>query len=227
MDSKRGKKAAFAILRDNKIKSITLDNIVFLLGERGYEIIDYSTDHKEEFDALIDSLQVDSLIFTQNAFTYKKADIKAVFVNEQLSAEEKKYVLAHELGHIECGHLERNYFSGSDVADEYEANEFAHSLLAPSFVNSIFLKLSYHKRIVVYAVIVMVLIGAICGGLLYKKRIDSYHGEYYLTNSGERYHKQNCIYIKEKENVHRLTVEEYESGKYEPCKVCLPEGEEK
>ena len=30
------------------------------------------------------------------------------------------------------------------------------------------------------------------------------------------------IFIKDKSNVHRMTVDEYESGEFEPCQICLP-----
>jgi hypothetical protein len=49
----------------------------------------------------------------------------------------------------------------------------------------------------------------------------TYYGEYYVTENGEKYHDEDCIYIKDKSNVHRLTIEEYESGEFEPCQICL------
>ena len=51
----------------------------------------------------------------------------------------------------------------------------------------------------------------------------SYYGEYYVTESGEKYHIEDCPVIKDKTNTHRLTIEEFESGKYEPCHICMPE----
>ena len=39
---------------------------------------------------------------------------------------------------------------------------------------------------------------------------------------GNKYHEKDCIFVKDKTNVHRMTEEEFESGEYEPCRICLP-----
>ena len=49
-----------------------------------------------------------------------------------------------------------------------------------------------------------------------------YYGTYYITESGNKYHERNCIFVKDKTNIRRMTVEEFESGEYEPCAICLP-----
>ena len=54
-------------------------------------------------------------------------------------------------------------------------------------------------------------------------RNNAYYGEYYITESGEKYHKEDCIFVKDKKNVERLTETDYYSGEYEPCQICLPE----
>ncbi len=51
----------------------------------------------------------------------------------------------------------------------------------------------------------------------------NYYGEYYITDTGHKYHRADCIFVKNKENVRRLTEEEFFSGDYEPCEMCLPE----
>ena len=62
--------------------------------------------------------------------------------------------------------------------------------------------------------------GVLIWGAIQKEQ--SYYGEYYLTESGNKYHKEECIFIKDKTNVQRITVKEFESGEYAPCKMCLP-----
>jgi hypothetical protein len=51
----------------------------------------------------------------------------------------------------------------------------------------------------------------------------SYYGEYYVSKSGTKYHEKDCMTIKGRSNVRRLTEKDYYSGDYEPCHVCLPE----
>ena len=46
--------------------------------------------------------------------------------------------------------------------------------------------------------------------------------DYYVTESGDKYHKEDCRVIQGKNNVRRITEEEFASEKYEPCKICKP-----
>ncbi len=50
----------------------------------------------------------------------------------------------------------------------------------------------------------------------------TYYGEYYVTETGSKYHEKNCMFVKDKNSVCRLIEEEFQSGDYEPCKTCLP-----
>ena len=50
-----------------------------------------------------------------------------------------------------------------------------------------------------------------------------YEGNYYVTVHGEKYHLRNCMTI-EGHYVRRLTKKDIESGEYEPCSVCIPDG---
>ena len=62
------------------------------------------------------------------------------------------------------------------------------------------------------------------GGIASKEYHDRqlYEGEYYVTMYGEKYHLENCMTIQGHE-IRRLTKEDVEYGKYEPCSVCQPE----
>ena len=111
---------------------------------------------------------------------------------------------------------------GRDVQDEYEANEFAHYLLNPSTSAKAKNSLRQHRKAACISVVVLVLLASLFTGLCYTNKEKTYYGEYYITATGNKYHERDCIFVKDKTNVHRMTVEEYESGDYEPCKVCLP-----
>ena len=53
---------------------------------------------------------------------------------------------------------------------------------------------------------------------------DAYTENFYVTQTGTKYHVKGCMYIRNKTDVRKMTREEYESGEYEPCRACLPEG---
>lgn len=215
------KKSAKRLLSHYRIASPTLDNIIFIIESKGFEIIDYGTNDESYYDnAIINKLASDSLKNNKSAWTYVNGDLKIVFVYEDLSLNEKTYVLAHELGHIECGHV----LSGSDysAAEEQEANEFTHYFLNPhALTKGKNIALS-HKKVLITAFLAafLITVSAVIGIAIAQSR--NYYEHYYVTDSGEKYHRKNCIVIEGK-NKHRLTEKEYNSGKYEPCRLCLPE----
>ena len=79
-----------------------------------------------------------------------------------------------------------------------------------------------HKAATILAVAILALL-VTAGIVLSKIQTEkSYYGEYYITESGNKYHEKDCIFVKDKTNTHRMTIEEFESGEYEPCGICLP-----
>ena len=52
---------------------------------------------------------------------------------------------------------------------------------------------------------------------------NAYWSDYNVTARGEKYHQKDCVFVKGKSTVHRLTQEEVESGIFAPCQICLPE----
>ena len=129
---------ATEVLKKYKLISPSLDNLVYIVGDYGFEIIDFGRESNPGGVAsLIAELSVQKYVEASNAFTFQHRDIKLIFVYEALSEEEKRYALAHELGHIACGHMRRNKCSSDGIEDEFEANEFAHYLLHPSPVRKI------------------------------------------------------------------------------------------
>lgn len=49
----------------------------------------------------------------------------------------------------------------------------------------------------------------------------AYYREYYITDTGQKSHKKDCIFIQNKKNVRQLTKEKFESDRYELCKTNL------
>ena len=111
---------------------------------------------------------------------------------------------------------------GRDVQEEYEANEFAHFLINPGRWDKTIASVRKHK--VATVLIAICVVALVAAGVIFSRieKEKRYYGEYYITESGNKYHEKDCIYVKDKTNTHRMTVEEFESGEYEPCKMCLP-----
>lgn len=136
-NSGAARKAAYSLLRKQGLHEPTLDDLVGIVTTLGFEIIDYSRDEEDEdIKALIRELGISELTKTSRAFTYRKRDVKLLFLDDSMSADEKRYAIAHELGHVMLGHVNSGTGFFADMEDEFEANEFAHYLLYPGFSES-------------------------------------------------------------------------------------------
>lgn len=211
-----------ALLSKYRLTAPSLDNLVFIAEDHGFEIIDYHPQHNPaELQQLIDKLKLNSLIISGKTFTFQNNSIKLIFINEQMDEADKLYALAHELGHIVCGHLQ-NGVPGLDVKEELAANEFAHYLLRAPAGHKLKIWLLSHKAAAVTAA--LLIIAAIAAALVISgSGAPAAAGDYYVTSNGERYHERSCITIRDKDNVRLLTEEDLASGKYSPCQICLPQ----
>lgn len=198
-----------------RLKQPTLEDIVFLVGENGYEIIDFEPGSPSA-EKLFQELMLDEAVCAQDAFLYTNRNVKLLFLKDSLDADEKRLAAAHELGHIVCGHSKTK----PSVKEEYEANEFVHYFLNPSPEIKLRNMLARHKwrtAAVFLTLAIMVTVGLVA----YNAMIDQKYSGYYATKLGKKYHLRNCTQINDKMNVHRLTKEELASGEYAPCGTCL------
>ena len=145
-----------------------------------------------------------------------------MFIDERLSEDEKMMILAHEQGHYSCGHTNAQAVIGRNVQEEYEANEFSHYLLHKNIQRTVTESVAKHRKKIITALMVIGLL--ICGGIAAKRNHDRqlYEGEFYVTMHGEKYHRESCVTI-QGHKIRRLTKEDVEEGKYNPCGVCRPD----
>lgn len=198
------------------VNSATLSDA---LKEQGYSIIDFNgVSEKPDVAELIDALQVKDQISHSRGFTYQNDKYRLIFVHEDLNEEERVVVLAHEQGHIWNQHMHKDSPIGIDVIHEHEANEFAHFLLADRFG-----KKKRNKLVVGICVVIAILLGIV--GATTKNAHDKavYTDDLYRTETGKKYHIKNCLYIRDRTDVYRLTLAEFNSGEYEPCSACMPD----
>lgn len=208
-------------LSQYNLQAVTLDTLVYIIEDQGYEIVEYNlidtaTNH------ILEKLKLVCYAESRKAFTYKQGLARFVFIFEDLSAEEKTIALAHEVGHIVCKHLREGNVECS-IDEEYEANEFAHHLLHPTWGMKIQGWIVANKKKAIAIVCMVFVFILLIVGLTQFIQSRSYYGEYYITENGEKYHKKECIFVKDKINVDRLTEKDYYTGEYEPCQLCLPE----
>ena len=137
----------------------------------------------------------------------------------QMPPEQIKATLAHEFGHLQCGHVSFGPFIHGTFEQEHQANEFAHYLLHPSAKHFVHTWIYEHKLLTIIIGIVLLLCIASIPVTQYVQS-KKYHDYYYVTDGGEHYHLEGCYYIQGKD-AHRMTEEEFDSGKYTPCKICF------
>ncbi len=206
-------------IKKYKLHDITVDDLKRVLCDQGYTVVEFNGMYNtKDVTNLIEALELMEYVRNANGFTYHDDKYRLVFVNEALSDDEKLIVLAHEEGHIWHGHMTKAGRVGENVIEEYEANEFAHYLLNQRKLGRRRIARSVAILSAVFVVVAMFVFLAV---KLYVA--DKYTDNLYVTQTGTKYHVKDCMYIKGKDDVRKMTKEEYESGEYEPCKVCLPE----
>ncbi len=206
------------------ISKCDYDGLKKATEQQGYTIVEYNqVSNDGSVQVLIDTLSLADYISHSKGFTYADQNYRIVFIHEDLTDEEKVKVLAHENGHIFLQHFSSSQVIGKDVQEEYEANEFAHYIQLNSFADKVRNNIANHKRAYIFTLILLIAIIIIGVFLGMRENEKQYYDDYYITSTGNKYHKEDCIFVKDKTNTERLTKEQFESEEYEPCAMCLPE----
>lgn len=219
MTENRGKRKAGEFLKKYRLREITPGQITDILEQSGYTVAEFGSN--KDSDTIIRELKLRGYADNSRGFTYADSNYRIVFVSEGLTAEEKLIVLCHEMGHIFCGHIGTSAIIGSDVTQEYEANEFVHRLLNPTFFERAGAAIRKHRIRTLLCSVLAVLAVIIAVTAVHEAHERTYYGEYYVTASGTKYHTEDCYIIKDKTNVRRLTNDDINKGKYEPCEICI------
>jgi len=223
MNSEDVKRRVKAFRREYKVEEVTLESLQEIFQKQGFMIIEYNpVINDSDVTTVIENLGLKEMIAHGNGFLYTDENYRLVFVNEKLNEEEKRILLAHEQGHYYCGHSGTKNIVGRNVQEEYEANEFAHYLLQRRVKQVVADTASrYKKPLIIGLILIGLVIGSCAAAKEYRDR-QLYEGEYYVTMHGEKYHEPSCVTIQGHET-RRLTKEDIETGKYEPCSVCQPD----
>lgn len=220
MDNKAIIARSKEFLRTNHLRTLTLRDAESTIAQQGYTIVLFNNlSNVDDVETLLSSLGLSELSKHSRGFTYADGNFRIVFVHEGLSDAEKLIVLAHEEGHIYLNHMAKSSVLGNDVQEEAEANTFAQYVVSPSKGH----KCSYWIKTHKFATALMALLAAaVLAGASMLIWNGVHWTNYYITETGTKYHYEDCKYLKGKDNVIHLTRTLYRSGLYEPCEVCLP-----
>ena len=218
------KKLAKTFIKKYKLTSIDYATLKNTATDMGYMVIEFNSIFNEkDVETVIQNLDLSENALKSRGFTYVSAEYRLIFVNEDLNDEEKLLVLSHELGHIVCEHFSTVPIIGNDVKDEHKANEFSHYLLKQSGFRKVKNSIFVHRKAFIASVIILCLIIGLLAGYLIIQNKNLYKDDLYVTSTGECYHKKECIFVKNKTNIQKLNKEEFDSGTYSPCDMCLPD----
>lgn len=223
--SKAIKKTVNTFIKQHHITTVNYSTLKEVVKNIGFTLIEFNNHFNDkDVEMVIQNLRLSEAVSQSRGFTYVSKDYRLIFINEDLSDAEKTLVLSHELGHIVCEHFTTTPIIGKDVKEEYEANEFSHYLLNQNAFYNLKLTITKHKKavVIVASSIVAILVIIVAGIAINKEQ--SYYGDFYITTTGDKYHQPKCIHVKNNNNIERLTKEQFESGEYEPCGTCLPQG---
>lgn len=187
---------------------------------RGYTLVEFSrTSNDRDITTLLNALCLSEYAAQHAAFTYADANLRIVFLQENLSEQERQILLSHELGHVCCRHLESAHPSLSGVVEEQEANEFAGRLITYNQRCHLIRKTLLGVAILCCVAILAGLL--LRGGSSNTTRAMSGSDEVCLTHSGECYHQSNCTFVQGKNNIIYVTRAEAEASGYKPCQYCF------
>lgn len=223
MDKSEVKKHSRKFLKKYKLSSLTTEASRAILQQQGYTLVRFNNlENRPDVGVLITSLGVEETAKRSKGFTYADSNFRLVFVHEGLPDEEECLVLAHEEGHIFLNHIAHAPILGCDVQEEFEANEFARYVTAPPKTHKIGMWIRKHKEATFVLALAMI-VAIVAGTMMLQSKVEpSYWTDYYITETGAKYHRENCIHIKGKDHIKKLTKQQLESGVYKPCAVCLP-----
>lgn len=200
------------------IKNVSGYSLKKAASDMGYTVIYFNNVlNDKNVTELIEALGLSLISERSKGFTYTDDNYRLIFIHEELADKEAAVVLAHELGHIRCGHLKKGACIGSDVSEEFEANEFAHYLLTPGVSEKIKKFISGNKKTVAAVLVILVVAAA---GFFTVKTVNA-KTHYYITETGFKYHKKDCVFVKNKDNVTCVSKQFLEDGNYTPCEMCL------
>lgn len=222
-----------------KYKSYSLNNYTDLrhiIESNQFTVIEYKKHTNSEYvSELIKRLRVESEIEQNDSFLYINNNLKFVFINAEISDEDKCSLLRHELGHICDPDLQNSNSPDSRIKREEFANEFSCYTKKPGICSFFYIFLIKKWKLLVPALVLTACVAgsplvinnfAIPASMPALGNASTYafpDSTYYVTSAGKKYHQKHCIIIKYKNNLTKIKLDDAINEGYKPCKICNPE----
>ncbi len=210
---------------------VDIHSIRDFLLHHGFAVVFFNT---EEGDAILKSCEIQPL--QEKAFTFC-GTIKAVFIDNNIPADDKLYSILHECGHILLGHLEDDQLHSSDNCKlENEAEIFAHTVLNYKSYRRYHTVIPALASLAAFISLALFITSASALCALHEERKEtarltlamanataptqtSSEDYVYITPNGKRYHTKYCSYAQN--NSAKMQKDEAEKI-YSPCSICDP-----
>ena len=206
-----------------------------IIESNQFTIIEYKKhSNSEPVSELIKRLGVENETRQNDSFLYINNNLKFIFINADISDEDKCSLLRHELGHICDPDLKNSNLQNSRIKREEFANEFSCYTKNPDIRLKIYVFLiKKWKLLVAIMSLIACLLGVafiintliippakpVTGDVSTYANSDS---TYYVTSAGKKYHLKHCIIIKYKNNLKEIKLNDAVNKGYKPCLICIP-----
>ena len=234
MTNNLAKQKAHKVLLQNRLYSLTdYSDLQRIIESNQFTIIEYKKhSNSEPVSELIKMLRVENETQQNDSFLYIKDNLKFIFLNADISNEDKCSLLRHELGHIYDPDLINSEMSYSKIKKEEFANEFSFYIKNPGigFKLKLFIIKKWKLLVGITVLITCVLgLSLMINSLIIKpmsRDVSTYEitdGTYYVTSAGKKYHRKHCIIIKYKNNLTKIYLNDAINDGYKPCLICNPQ----
>lgn len=226
------KKTAHAI-SSNVMQGVTqYDSLVSYLEQKGWRIV--KMQDGESLDNTFRLLHLTEYAKGKQSFAFQSPTTRLVAIDQSVTGPQQTYLLAHELGHIELQHK----LGDLSPDEEREANVFAEAYLSTysrqrtkwfmlaaavlscliAIVGVTFGIMGFQHSQAAAPVAPVVHVSpapTASNAVVSGKKVV-------ITQSGDKYHKPDCIYVESKNNTQEMTVQQAVALGKEPCSVCKP-----
>jgi nuclease (SNase domain protein) len=210
---------------------ITSKHLEAALTEMGVLVVEYSQEINDpDIESLLKSIHKLEISKTVDSFYHIDKSKKIVCIKEGLNEKDKVMLISHEIGHIYCDNaIIRNLAQNTGPQKEKAANDFANYLLN-----------NHHRLGICIISIAAIAILLVTADIATKHTNNNSAAqtqviqeataspviadiEVVVTKTGQKYHKPDCNYVKDKANLIHMTLDEAIGGGYEPCEMCKPD----
>lgn len=215
---------------------VRLSEIKQIIEQSGWEIYSYN----EAID-IIEQYQLQEMVEKNDSFATRIGNKIVILYDDNISQLDFPYILAHEIGHIVLGHLDSTDNTDDIYTKERDCNCFANELLGyiPNHKIGIVCGIGAITALIITIIAVLFnnsynitqnppLDTSLNITISIDENVLSEHiiteaTPVYIKKYGEKFHLEGCKYIKNKDNLIKVSIAEAVKAGYEHCENCFGE----